>query len=198
MAFTPIAETTYCEIRWQHGTNLGENTAWYKWTGSPPSPAELLQLCTAVRDGVADRIRLCMSQGVTMREVHCRNMDTAVANQATLAYAPGTAGARIGSPVASNEAANVVRRTGKTGRSQHGAVRVSEFVEGDVDGNSLSSVLMGLLANVGLSLLEDYVAGRFVGALGSKKNGNSVELLDAGVIDSNIDSQKTRLNQHGD
>jgi hypothetical protein len=139
-----------------------------------------------------------MNAGVLMREIHCRNMDVEVANQATLAYAPGITGGRTGSPVASNEAANVVRRTGKTGRSQHGAVRVSEFSEGDVDGNSIGSTLMGLLANVGLSLLEDYVSNRFIGALGSKKTGQSYELLDAGVIDSNIDSQKTRLNQHGD
>jgi len=27
MPFTPVANTTYCEIRWQHGTNLGENTS---------------------------------------------------------------------------------------------------------------------------------------------------------------------------
>jgi len=198
MPFTPIANTTYCEIRWQHGTNLGENTVWYKWSGAVPTAAELATLCVAVRDGVANRIRVCMNAGVLMREIHCRNMDVEVANQATLAYAPGVTGGRTGSPVASNEAANVVRRTGKTGRSQHGAVRVSEFSEGDVDGNSIGSTLMGLLADVGLSLLEDYVSNRFLGALGSKKTGQSYELLDAGVIDSNIDSQKTRLNQHGD
>lgn len=198
MAFIPVQQTTFCEIRWQHGTNLGENTVWYKWTGSVPTAAELAQLCTAVGAGVAERIRLCMNNGVIMREVHCRNMDTEIANQATVPFTIGTVGSRAGSPVASNEAANVVRRTGKTGRSQHGAVRVSEFSEGDVDGNSIGSALMGLLANVGLSLLEDYVSGRFIGALGSKKNGTSAELLDAGVIDSNIDSQKTRLNQHGD
>lgn len=197
MAFQPVANTVYCEIRYQHGTNLLENTAWYKYSGATPSNTELGNLCIAIGAGLAERIRLCMHSGVVMREVHCRDMSTPTAPQATAAFAPGTVGGRSGSPVASNEAANVVRRTGLTGRTQHGAVRISEFVEADVDGNSIGNSLMALLGNVALALLEDYVSGRFIAALGSKKLGVSGELTDATILDSNIDSQKTRLNSHG-
>jgi len=197
MAFTPIAETTRCELRWTHGTNKGENTFWYKWTGLAPSPAELVALAAAVGSGVGEKIRLCMINGVIFREVYCRNMDTQTANQGTSVFTPGTTGARAGSPVASNEAANVVRRTGRSGRTEHGAIRVSEFTEGDVDGNTLGTTLMGLLADVALGLLQNYVSGRFTAALGSKTNGVSHPLQSAAILDTNIDSQKTRLNAHG-
>jgi len=197
MPFVPIAETSRCELRWTHGTNKGENTFWYKWSGLAPSPAELVSLAAAVGAGVGEKIRLCMSSGVVFREVYCRNMDTQSANQGTSVFAPGTVGARGGSQVASNEAANIVRRTGRTGRTHHGAIRVSEFVEGDVDGNSIQSTLMSLLADVALALLQNYVAGRFTAALGSKTNQNSVPLQSAAILDTNIDSQKTRLNAHG-
>lgn len=197
MPFDPVSNTVFCEIRWQHGTNLGENTAWYKYDGSPPTNSELANLCVAVGAGLGEAIRLCMHNGVVMREVHCRDMGTEVAAQATVPFASGTSGARAGSPVASNEAANIVRRTGLTGRTQHGSIRVSEFVEGDVDGNTIGSGLMGLLGNVAIALLQDYLSNRFIAALGSHKLGTSSVLADAGILDSNVDSQKTRLNSHG-
>jgi len=197
MAFQPVGNTSRCELRMTHGTNRLENTFWYRWTGSPPTVAELLALAAAVGAGVGEQIRLAVSQGVVFREVYCRNMDTEVANQATQPFAPGTSGARVGNPVASNEACEIVRRTGQTGRSSHGAIRVSEFVEADVDGNTISSALMTLLGNVALGLLQNYVGGRFFAALGSRSRGDSKPLQAAAVLDSDVDSQKTRLNAHG-
>lgn len=197
MAFVPIPQTAYCEIRFTSGTNKAENTLWYIYPGSPPSAASLLNLAASIGNGVAEKIRQCMTLNTQMREVYCRDMSAQTANQATALFAPGTSGVRGGGAVAGNEAGSIVRRTGLTGRSQHGAIRVGEFAESDVDGNTLGNFLMGLLNNVAIEMLVSYVSGNYRPALGSKHTGTARLLQAAGTLDSNVDSQKTRLNGHG-
>ena len=196
-AFHPVALCSECQIRYQHGTNNYENGFAYKWSGSAPSAAELLALATELGGSLAVRMAGLMHNGVKMREVYCRNINTEVANQATWTAPVGFNGSQSGNPVASNEAANLVKRTGLTGRSKHGANRFSEFTEGNVDGNTLGSFIITQLASIAISVLASRVGARFAPALASRKLGTAELLLNALTLDDNVDSQKTRLNNHG-
>lgn len=197
MAFHPIPGGTMCELRYSHGPNLLENTFGYRWSGTAPTSAELLTLATEIAATIALKVTLLVSNGVGFREIHCYNTDVALSNQATYNFPTGTIGTRTGSVVASNEAAGLITRTGFRGRSSHGRKSFSEFIEGDVDGNSLSTYIMTQLASIALSVVADRVGGRFKPAVLSRLLGITPTILSALVLDTNIDSQKTRLNSHG-
>lgn len=200
--FHPTLFTTMCHIRSQNGTNLEENTLAFKWTGTAPTIAELLALATALATGPALAIRAMTSAGWLFREIYCRNIDTEIANEATYTFPSGTTGQRAGPQVAANEACGVVKRTGHTGRGQHGRLSASGFVEGDVDGNSVSSSLMALLAQLAVQMLVSFLTARFRPAVAHiprvpNVDGTSDYITETVVLDNNIDSQKTRLNSHG-
>jgi hypothetical protein len=201
--FRPTLNTTMCHIRTQNGTNLEENTLAFKWAGSAPTDANLLALATALRDTVALGIRAFTSDRWLFNQIYCRNIDTEVANEATYIYAPNVTGQRGGAPLAASEACGIVKRTGRTGRGQHGRMSCSGFVEGDCDGNSVGSSLIALLSNVALQMLTSYLAGQFKPSLahiprpGGPSPGTSDLITETIILDSNVDSQKTRLNSHG-
>lgn len=202
--FHPTPQTTMCHIRMQNGTNLMENTYAFHWSsGVAPSQANLLTLATGLANNVGAAIRNFTTNGWVFREVYCRNIDTEVANEATYQWPSNTTGNRGGSQVAANEASGIVKRTGFTGRGQHGRNNLSGFVEGDVDGNSLGSTLMGMLAQVAVETLISYLVGYLVPAvahiprLPTDPPGHSTPIVSALVLDSNIDSEKSRLNSHG-
>lgn len=196
--FGPVANTSECQVRYTHGTNRCENGFAYKWTGAAPSATELLNLATEVGQTIGFRMQRFMHVGVQMREVYCRNVDTEIANQATFVFPTNATGARNGSPVASNEAAGLIKRTGLTGRKKRGRNSFSEFIEGDVDGNTMLPTLLQFLADLALSILAQRVAGRFTPSVASRALGTSQILTSVLSLDSHVDSQKTRLNNHGD
>lgn len=203
MPFHPVAQCTDCQIRMQSGTNLMENGFQFKWSNStPPSAAELASLALELAGTVGLALRNCVSDQTVFREIYCRNLDEEMANQATYTFPNGTKGTRGGNQVAANEACGIVKRTGLTGRGGHGRNSVSTFPEGDVDGNSVGSTLMGLLGNLALQILLNAVSNRFLPALAHRPRvslapGSATLLQSAIVLDNNVDSQKTRLNSHG-
>lgn len=201
--FHPTLNTAMCHVRTQNGSNLQENTFAFQW-GTTPTAAQLLALATAIGTGpLGLAIRAITSNGWIFREVYCRNIDTAVAAEATYTFPSGTTGSRPGFQVAANEASGIVKRTGLTGRGSHGRNSYSGFVEADVDGNTLSSSLMALLAQIAIDTLISYLGGLLNPAVAHIPRallappGHSTTLASAIVLDSNIDSQKTRLNSHG-
>jgi hypothetical protein len=202
--FHPTAQTTMCHIRTQNGQNLMENTFAFHW-GSliPPTSGQLLTLATALSGTVGQALRNLTSNGWIFREVYCRNIHAEVADENTYLWPSGTTGNRAGSQVAANEASGVVKRTGLTGRGQHGRNNISGFVEADVDGNSISSTLMALLAQLAIEILISYLGGYLgpavahIPRLPGSPPGYSSPLQTALVLDSNIDSEKSRLNSHG-
>lgn len=205
MPFHPVLNGTMCHIRYQNGTNLMETTHAYRYVGSSPPMSDLLALATAIgTGGLVAAHRAATSTGVTYREVYCRNLEAEFANEATYVFPSGITGQRSGSQVAASEACGIVTRTGLTGRGMHGRKSISNFAEGDVDGNSVGSTLMGLLGNLALQFLVDYVGGgnTFIAALAHIPRilgpaGTTTILSEALVLDNNVDSQKTRLNSHG-
>jgi hypothetical protein len=196
--FHPVPFTSECHVRYQHGTNLLENTFAYIY-GSTPTNADLLSLATEIGVGLALRMAAMMHNGVVMREVYCRNLDVEFANNATYTFPSGTTGQRAGSPLASNEAMSIVKRTGTTGRGMHGRNSFSEFIEPDADGNTLSAFLLNLVLAVIIEILTYRVSGKFAPALAKRMvtPPRSVLLRSALALDNNVDSQKTRLNSHG-
>lgn len=195
MTFRSVAQTTEAHLRFQDATNLMENVPAYRWTGSPPSDAELLALGTELDGTLVSRLCAVQTNGVTYREIYCRNIDTAIANEAT--FISSRQGGVVGIQEAANVAASLTKRTGYTGRSHHGAMRVGPFQANAIDGNTLTSGLMSGLANVCVSVLTPRVSGRFVSALASRKLGISIALTQCLAQDNNVDSQKTRLNGRG-
>jgi len=201
--FHPTLNTTMCHVRTQNGTNLMENTMAFNWTGTAPTGTELTNLATAIGTGAfITAMRAFTSNSWIFRQVYCRNIDTEVANEGEYDFPPGTTGNRSGSQLAASEACGLVKRTGHTGRGQHGRMSVSGFVEGDVDGNSLGNSLMAMLATAAFDLLIDYLSNRFIAALAhiprsGTTPGHSDLITETAVLDSNVDSQKTRLNSHG-
>jgi len=198
-----VPQTTEVTIHYQNATNLYENVLHYRWSSATvPTATQLDSLCAQVRDGVGLKLRACVSDGWTFVDVVAKNLNADPGNQGSAAWPSGTHGTLAGSQVAANEACSIVKRTGLSGHGQHGRMSVSGFTEGSVDGNSLSSSIIGLLTTLALELLTRYVTGIFIPALAHKRPAvplatSSTPLTFAGVLDSNIDSQKTRLNSHG-
>jgi len=189
-----------CHLRTQNGTNLQENTFAYKW-GTRPTIADLLTLAAGVANNIGAALRLATWTGIRFTEVYCRNIDTEVAAEGTFQWPSNTFGQRGGNPLAANEACGIVKRTGNTGRGQHGRTSISNFVEGDVDGNTVSSTLIALLAQVAIEMLISFLSSNLKPAIAHipriTGTGTSDPIQTTIVLDSNVDSQKTRLNSHG-
>jgi len=197
MPFHPVQNCTRVEIRWQAGTNLCENTFAYRWNAPAPSAAELSALAAAIGGDLATWLRRCMHNGITFREVHAWNANAPGGAQGTYTFPPNTTGQRAGAAVALSEASGITKRTGFMGRSNKGRNSISGFIEGDVDGNTLSNTLMSLLGDLAIHMLTSYISGRFTPGVASVANNTIIPLASALVLDSDVDSQKTRLNRHG-
>jgi hypothetical protein len=199
--FHPIAQTTMVYFRYSHGTNQLENVYGYRWNNTtPPSAAELLTLCTEIGATFGPKLQQMMHDQVTLLEVHARNMDVPLGNVATAAFTPGTVGAQHGQQSPSNAAGNLVTRTGQAGYSQHGSKRYSECAADNYNGNTISNAQMSRYASLALSILAVRVGGRFLPAVPHINRtgvGSSSIILSCLMLDSNVDSQKTRLNGHG-
>lgn len=197
MPFHPVPNCTECQVRWAHDTNLFETGFAYAWTGGPPSVAELTSLATEVRDTIGVKIQQMTTYSNHFLEVHCYNLDVALGNQATVAFPTNATGTRGGDPIPASNAMNIVKRTGQRGRSGHGANRISDFSEGDVTGNTLQAYLMTAGANLILSIIASRVSGRFFAGLKSLHLSQVLRILAGVILDTDVDSQKTRLNGHG-
>lgn len=197
MAFVPIANCTMCKIRWSANTNLCENTFAFYWSGTAPTGSELQSLATALVGDLAFYLRRVMSINYLFNQIVCTNQHAPGGAQGVATFPANTRGQRTGSPVALSEACGITKRTAFTGRSNRGRNSISGFVEPDLDGNSISGPLMGLLGDLAIRILVPQLAGRFLPAVASRINHTTIPLLSAAVLDDNIDSQKTRLNTHG-
>lgn len=197
MPFQPVANCTRCELRWQGGTNLCENTFTYVWSGSPPNVTELTSLATEIAGTIGLRMRNLFHTSMVLREVYCRNIHAQVADQATYTFPANTTGNRTGFADALNVAAGLVKRTGRTGRSQRGRNSFSGFSEGDIDSNTITSFLMQVLADLAISILANRVGARFIPGVASPTTGQGTVLRSVLSVDNHVDSQKTRLNTHG-
>jgi len=200
--FHPTLNTSMCHIRMEAFNIQFETTLAYHWDGATPSAANLLSLATELATSAAPLLIGMLGNHVTFREIYCRNINTAVANEATYTFPPNTFGTRPGFPASMNAACGLVKRTGLTGYGQHGRNSISGFVEGDIDGNNVGNVLMTLLANLLLQFLAARVAGQFRAAVAHIPRtvgplGTSTILTQGVVLDNFIDSQKTRLTGHG-
>lgn len=197
MAFHPVQHCTMCKLRWQVDTNLCENTFAFYWGTPVPTAAELNSLAAAVAANLGTRLANAVCNNVTFRTVHCENINAPGGAQGNYNFPPGTIGRRNQSPVALNEASGIVKYTGFVGRSNRGRNSISAFGEQDVSGNTLTTALMTLLADLALGILQSYFTGRFLPAVASKANNIAIPLQSTAVLDTNVDSQKTRLNAHG-
>lgn len=198
MPFHPVPQCSECQVRWAHGSNQYECGFAYKWNSTvPPTSAELTTLATEVRDTIGVKMQQMTTDSNSFREVHCYNLDVALGNQATVAFPTNARGTRGGDPAAASNAVNIVKRTGLRGRSGHGANRVSDFSEGDLSGNTIQSYIITAGANLILSIIASRAGGRFLAGLKSLHLSQVIPIVAGIILDTDIDSQKTRLNRHG-
>jgi len=197
MPFVDIQNCSIAEIRYtQDGQNCEITQAFY-WTGTPPSAGELQVLCQGIATVLVPYLRNMMSNFCVFREVYARNYHVQAAQQATYVFPANTTGNRTGNPLAANEACGIIRRTGFTGRSNRGRNSISGFVQDDVDHNTLTQQLLQLVIQLAGAMLTTYLSGRFTPGVASRTNHTIIPLLGTAVNNSIIDSQKTRLPQHG-
>lgn len=183
-------------VRYQHGTNLLENVYQFVYNAIPTS-GELLQLATEFGTAIYNAMRTELHTGVVFREVRADDIGGSNRATATYVYPLNSTGTKADPPVASNEAASMVLYTGRRGRQNRGRKSYSEFVEPSVDGNTLGNFIMSMLVGVAAQILLPRVGGLFTPVVASFVGQITNQIVQAAMLDNNIDSQKTRLNQHG-
>src|SRR5215216_5507279 len=174
MPFHPVTLTTEVNIRYTINAQDCENVIHYKWNSTtPPSVAELYSLAQEVYQTIALKLMAAMHNGCTMREVYARNIDFSSANQATYTQTPPYTGQKVGAKLPNQNAKSIEKKTGLTGRSHHGGLRLSGLDNTEVDRDTITATLFTLLANIIISLLANRVGGRFIPAVASKTLGTS-------------------------
>lgn len=199
--FHPIAQTTMVYLRYLQGSNHMENTFAYRWNSATvPSAAELLTLCQEVGSTIGAKLQAMTVNTVQLIEVHARNMNVALGLEATAPFTTGTQGQLNGTPYAANCTGNLVTRVGLAGYGMHGGKRFGCWTNFEANGNSIASLQMTRFANMALSVIATRVGGRFIPAvphLSGVSANTSTLITSVLMLDSDIDSQKTRLNNHG-
>jgi len=198
MAVIPriIPNTIDVHLRYVAGGNEMENTYQFLYEDTP-SVAQLEALAEDVATNIGAKQRLFTHGGITFTECQAVDIGSSGGAEGTYTFPNGTTGSRGGSAEPLNVASGITLRTGHRGRSKKGRKSYSGFVESDTDGNSIGSSLMGLLADLAVELIRDRVSSTYRPAVGSLKLGSSTAIQSAVILDNNIDSQKTRLNLHG-
>jgi hypothetical protein len=198
MAIIPriIANTIDAHLRYTAGGNEMENTYQFLYEETP-SVGQLEDLAEDVGLNIGAKQAAFTQQGIVFREVQCVDIGSSGGAEGTYTFPNGTTGLRSGSPEPLNAASGITLRTGHRGRSNKGRKSYSGFVESDLDGNSIGSSLMALLTDLAVELLRDRVGSTYRPAVGSMKNGTSKAITSSTILDNNVDSQKTRLNLHG-
>jgi|KBSMisStandDraft_5_1062788.scaffolds.fasta_scaffold291409_2 hypothetical protein len=198
MAVIPriIPNTVDVHLKYTAGPNQMENVYQFIYEEAP-SVAQLLALATDVGTNIGAKQAAFTSGDIVFREVQAIDIGSSTGSEATYTFPNGTTGLRGGSIEPLNVASGITLRTGHRGRSNKGRKSYSGFVESDVDSNTLGSSLMGLLTDLAVELIRDRVSSTYRPAVGSMKLGSSRPITSAVILDNNVDSQKTRLNLHG-
>lgn len=153
---------------------------------------ELYSLCQEVYQTIALKIMAAMHNGCTMREVYARNIDNPTSNQATYTQTPPYVGSKTGYKLPNQVAKSIEKKTGLTGRSHHGGIRISGLEVSEVDRDTITSALFTLLANIVVSMLANRVGGRFIPAVASKTLGDSRVITGLFVPHALVGSTDTR------
>lgn len=194
-AFVPIAQTTQVEVRYTIDNALACNVFHYRWNNTtPPTQAELQTLVNEVETTIAFKLRQLTGASWQYRETYAKNIHAQPASQAivssSLAGFP-----RSGDSLPASVSDWITKRTNQTGRSQHGGINISGFVEGDVTGKTIQTALINLLLNLMLSYVANRVGGRFIPAIASRKNHVSYPMLSMISKTTRVNSAKTRLTE---
>lgn len=191
-----IPLTVDVHFRYTFQGNLMENVFQFLYV-TTPTAATLLTLATEVANAFLPKYQAFMPTGVQFTEVRADDIGAAGRATATYVFPANTFGTSTSDPVPANVAANIVLRTGLRGRANRGSKRISPFPENQVSGNTLAGTLGTLLLDLALQFLIKRVTNAFTPAVGSMHSAHSTPLTAVSLVDSNTDSQKTRLNGRG-
>lgn len=202
MAVAPRVIPGVCDVhfRWLGPAQQQcENVYQFSYSAIPPGSI-LNGLANQIADNLLPKYQQIMTTKHTFNEVFVRDIGAATGRAiGTYTFPSGTHGNDTGDPIVSNAAVNVFLRTLLTGRTNHGAKRLSGFSENLISKDNVFNELMALIAELAVRWLTGYgVSGyNFTPVVASDKADTHYPILQLGVTDFVIDSQKTRLEKHG-
>lgn len=196
-----ISSTVDVHWRYTFDGNQCENIFQYAYPeGTVPSASQLSSLADNLVANMLPVLRFCLADDCVFRELFIRDLHAASGRAQHSRDLGGLPGLRSGDATAGNVAANVISRTGFTGRNNHGAKRIGPFTDTDTSANELISGIVTALINLGLQWLATRTAGGIIWtpAVASALT-HSRRAIGAIVLNNNfVDSQKTRLTGHGE
>lgn len=193
MPFHPVTLTTEVNVRYSINGQECENVLHYKWNStSAPTATELYNLCQDVYQTIGLKLMAMMHVNCVMREVYARNIDSPTSAQATYAQTPPLAGQLNNHSLPNQVAKSIEKRTGLTGRSHHGGMRISGLDTLEVVGDYITNSAITLFTNLMVSLLAQRIGGRFTPAVASKLLGDSRVITSLAIPTTVIGSTDTR------
>lgn len=192
MAFQPVYHTIQVEVRWTQDGQPCENTFHYGYDGTPPDTAVLQALNIEVWQTIGVKMQRQMASNCRFVEVHCRDLTTQVANQATYPLPAGTNGTLSGDPLPNQNAIQLTTRTGRTGRSSHGAKRFGGLTDSVVSANTIAAQLITYLIDLALSVAAHRIGTYFTAGIASRLLGFSTPIQSVALTDTIVDSQDSR------
>jgi len=199
----PRVISSCIDVHWRYtfDGNQCENIYQYAYPeGTTPSAGQLANLASVLMTTIYPAMRACLPNTVVFRELFLRDLHAASGRaQYTLDLA-GATGTRGGAATQGNVAANLISRTGFTGRNNHGAKRIGPLTVPDMDRNEMLAGIITALLNLGVQWLIARSAGGIVWtpAVASALT-HSRRAITATLMNNNFsDSQKTRLTGHGE
>jgi len=202
MAVEPrvIPNTVDVHFRWVGPQQQAcENVYQFKYFAIPTS-AQCDALAADVAASLLPRYQAFMTTQHTFNEVYVKDIGAATDRAiGTYRFPSGTHGNDTGDPTASNVACNVFLRTLKSGRTNKGAKRLSGFSENLITKDTFWNEMIALIAELAVRWLISYGSGgnSWTPVVASDKANTANPILQIGVTDYVVDSQKTRLLKHG-
>lgn len=194
----------YCvdaHYRYTFDGNSCENIFQYAYNdGANPTVAQLQALALNLQANVLPVLRTCMPAACVFRELFIRDMHAASGRAQYTLDLGGVTGTRGANPTPGNVAANLISRTGLTGRNNHGAKRIGPFTENDSDMNELLAGIITALLNLGLQWLVTRTVSGLIWqpAVASAQLHTRRAIVSVLLNNNFVDSQKTRLTGHGE
>jgi hypothetical protein len=183
-------------VRYSWNGQLFENVWQYRVT-APVTGAQ----CAAIANAwiTQHKVNFCalFSNDVTMREVYVRSEDAGgVVIDGTQAFPPGTVGTHGGRVDFPNGACSLTLKTNFGGRSNTGKKSIGPLPATSVVSGVVQSEWTNLLNTFATHMLVPLLTNVFL-AVGSGRNHTVLDVLIILLKNAFLDSQKTRLIDHG-
>lgn len=198
MPFQRVPNTIGVEVRANIFGVAAENT-FYATYGAKPTQAELQTLAEDILVAVTAEWIPLLSGGVEIREIYIRDLDTEVADQATVTPATTLTGDVTGDALPSYNTVAVGRRSGLTGRSSRGRIFWLGLADSQTLDNSLATgvgadIVAAVVALDAVLILNGFspvIVSRYSAGV-KRATAVTYPLVAWGLLDDLIDTRRSR------